>query len=272
MKYYKIVLFFVVAGITSQSLFSQVTAKPEYVIVHGAYGGGWAFKKVDSLLTETGSIVYRPTLTGQGERVHLASKDVGLKTHINDIVNTILFEELYNVILVGHSYGGMVVTGVADIIPERITKLIYVDAFVPEDNENVISFFIKNDSIRETWIKRVQEGGQRTKEEIKRNAPENGFMIPLWVHEGKAPPKDVPHPIKTYIDIISLKNPDRLKIPTTYIHTVEIGADSKQDDYASHAERADKKGWSMIQLEADHNPQWSASEKFVKILKEIENK
>jgi len=76
----------------------------------------WAFQKVDSLLVATGSQVYRPTLTGQGERAHLASADVGLNTHIMDIVNTILYEDLYNVILVGHSYGGMVVTGVADKI------------------------------------------------------------------------------------------------------------------------------------------------------------
>src|SRR3954465_9291699 len=102
-----LLLFF----LTSQlSAYSQTASKPVYVIVHGAWGGGWAFKKVDSLLTAKGCIVYRPTLTGQGERAHLASPEVGLKTHIQDVVNTILYEKLENVILVGHSYGGMVVT------------------------------------------------------------------------------------------------------------------------------------------------------------------
>ena len=89
--------------ISFQPVFSQATAKPVYVIVRGGFGGGWAFKNVDSLLTKTGSIVYRPTLTGLGERVHLATLDIGLDTHIKDVVNTILYEELHNIILVGHS-------------------------------------------------------------------------------------------------------------------------------------------------------------------------
>lgn len=251
MNYYRIVLLFVITAFSSQPIFSQTTCKPVYVIVHGAWGGGWAFKKVDSLLAETGSIIYRPTLTGQGERVHLATKNVGLDTHIKDVVNTILYEDLYHVILIGHSYGGMVITGVADSVPERITKLIYIDALVPEDNESVNSIFGKGDE----------------KFEVK-----NGYVIPPWVPEGKTPPKDVPHPLKTWTDSISLKNPDRLKIPTTYILTVDKGLDTEQDDFASQAERANNKGWSMLQLESDHNAQWSAPEALVKMLKEIENK
>jgi hypothetical protein len=92
------------------------------------------------------------------------------------------------------------------------------------------------------------------------------------VPEGKLPPKDVPHPMKTLTDHISLNNPVRLKIPTYYILTVEKGADPSLDDFASQAERAKKKGWSMFQLEADHNAQWSAPEEFVKLLKVIEAK
>ena len=114
-----------------QSLLAEVHT---FVIVHGAWGGGWAFREVDDMLTAQGHKVYRPTLTGQGERVHLASKDVGLETHIDDVVNTILYEELNDIILVGHSYGGMVVTGVADRIPERISHLIYLDATTPVKN------------------------------------------------------------------------------------------------------------------------------------------
>lgn len=251
MKCFRTVLILILAAIASLPLYSQTSSKPVYVIVHGAWGGGWAFKKVDSLLTATGSIVYRPTLTGQGERVHLASLNIGLKTHITDIVNTILYEDLNNVILVGHSYGGMVVTGVADSIPGRIAKLIYIDAFVPEDNESVSSIFGK------------KLDGFKVKD---------GFAIPFWVPEGKLPPKDVPHPMKTMTDHIFLKNPERMKIPTSYILTVEKGADPKLDDFASQAERARNKGWTMYQLEADHNAQWSAPEDFVKMLKEIENK
>ena len=250
MKYIRTILCFLTATVMFQPLVAQTISKPVYVIVHGAWGGGWAFKKVDSLLTETGSAVYRPTLTGQGERVHLASPNVGLDTHIKDIVNTILYEELSNVILVGHSYGGMVVTGVADSIPERIFKLIYIDAIVPEDNESAFSIF---------------------EERYNRFEVVNGGIIPPWVSEGTSPPKDVPHPMKTWKDRIRLKNPERLKISTTYILTVEKGADPTLDDFASQAERAKKKGWSMLQLEADHNAQWSAPDEFVKMLKIIES-
>lgn len=248
MKYYGIVLIFVINAISFQPLFSQSTSKPLYVIVHGAWGGGWAFKNVDSLLTESGGIVYRPTLTGQGERVHLATLDIGLDTHIKDVVNTILYEDLHNVILIGHSYGGMVITGVADSIPDRIIKLIYIDAFVPEDNESL-------ESITGGFVEKFKTV--------------NGYVIPPWVPEEKTPPKDVPHPLKTLTDSISLKNTDRLKIETTYILTVDKGLDPKQDEFATQAERANKKGWSMLQLEADHNAQWSTPDELVKMLKKI---
>jgi alpha-beta hydrolase superfamily lysophospholipase len=242
-----LLLLLVLIGIVNPS-FSQSSKKPVYVIVHGAWGGSWAFKKVDSLLREEGCIVYRPSLTGQGERVHLATLDVGLMTHIKDVVNTILFEDLHDVILVGHSYGGMVVTGVADSLPGRIKKLIYLDAMVPENGESVLS---------------IQ--GPRADRLKQMNV--NGFVVPSWVPAGKLPPKDVPHPYKTLTDTISLKNELRLKIPTTYILTVEKGMDPKNDDFASQAERAKKKGWPVLQLEADHNPQWSVPEALVKILK-----
>ena len=90
MRYYKGVLILIIVTIFFQCIHSQTISKPVYVLVHGAWGGGWAFNKVDSLFTENGSEVYRPTLTGLGERVHLASISIGLNTHVKDIVNTIL--------------------------------------------------------------------------------------------------------------------------------------------------------------------------------------
>ncbi len=99
-----------------------------YVLVHGAWGGGWAFRAVDSMLTAAGHRVYRPTLTGLGERVHLATPEVGLRTHVTDVVNVLLFEDLHDVVLVGHSYGALVTTGAADRAPERVARLVYIDA------------------------------------------------------------------------------------------------------------------------------------------------
>ncbi len=242
-----VLLFFVGVHTTS---FSQAKAKPVYVIVHGAWGGSWAFKKVDSLLTEQGFVVYRPSLTGQGERVHLASTAIGLSIHIQDVVNMILYEDLHDIILLGHSYGGMVVTGVADSLAGRIKKLIYLDAFVPENGESLFSI-------------------QGARADQMKNMAQNGFIIPRWVPADKQPPKDVPHPLKTLSDTLWLNNPLRLKIPTTYILTVAKGTKPEADDFAAFAERARKKGWPVLQLEADHNPQWSAVEVFVEMLGNI---
>ncbi|QHV94968.1 alpha/beta hydrolase [Spirosoma endbachense] len=230
----------VLVGSISSTVRAQSTArKPTMVIVHGAWGGSWAFKKVDSILTNRGYTVYRPSLTGQGERVNLASPDIGLTTHINDVVNTILYEDLHDIILVGHSYGGMVITGVADRVADRIRSLVYLDAILPNDGESVMS--IQGD--RADFIKPMLK---------------DGFIVPMWVKADQKPPKDVPQSLKTFTETISLKNPAARNLPARYILTVEAGKDPKADDFAIHADRAKQRGWPVSQLISDHNPQWSA--------------
>lgn len=108
-----------------------------FVICHGAWSGGWSWKAVRARLAAAGHEVYAPSYTGLGERAHLASPLVGLATHIQDIVNLLWYEDLAEVVLLGHSYGGMVVTGVGDRLPDRIRHVIYLDAFVPADGESV---------------------------------------------------------------------------------------------------------------------------------------
>ena len=108
-----------------------------YVLVHGAWHGSWCWKRVRKNLQGTGHQVFTPTLTGVGERSHLNSATVDLSTHIADVVNLLRWEELSDVILCGHSYGGSVIRGIADRVPERIRTLVYLDAFVPEDGECV---------------------------------------------------------------------------------------------------------------------------------------
>jgi pimeloyl-ACP methyl ester carboxylesterase len=249
--YYLLVAVTLIACSHLQQSKQPLDSPTTFVIVHGAWGGGWAFKTVDSLLRAAGSNVYRPTLTGLGEKVHLASPDIGLYTHIEDIKNMILYEKLHNVVLVGYSYGGMVVTGVADAFPHRIKKLIYIDAFVPSDGESVAS--IQGGSM--DWMRQIAV---------------DGFIPPIWVKPDALPPKDVPQTMKTLTDTISLKNADRMKIPTTYILTVAKGTAPENDDFFYQSERARQLGWPVITMEADHNPQRSAPETLVKLL--LENK
>ena len=109
-----------------------------FVLVHPAWFGGWCWKKVVPLLRAEGHQVHTPTLTGLGERAHLASPEVGLSTHIADVVNVLSYEDLDGVLLVGNSSGGNVITGVADRVPERIAQLVYLDAFVPSDGQGIV--------------------------------------------------------------------------------------------------------------------------------------
>ena len=108
-----------------------------YVLVHGAWHGGWCWKRVRKNLQDAGHQVFTPTLTGLGERSHLNSPAVNLSTHVADVVNLLRWEDLSDVILCGHSYGGVVISGVADRVPERLRTLVYLDALVPVDGECV---------------------------------------------------------------------------------------------------------------------------------------
>lgn len=229
----------------------QAAAKPVIVFVHGSWAGGWQFKKIQPLLEARGYEVWRPTLTGLGERSHLAHPDIGLETHIEDIVNFLRFERLTDIILVGHSYGGMVVTGVVDRVPERIRQVVYLDALVPSDGDSVSSLF-----------------GSRASQQLEKLV-KDGFVIPPWVKAGAPYPHDVPHPVKTYTDTITLKNPEAKKVPVTYILTVDKGKTAEQDDFFAQSLRARERGWVVLQMEADHNPQQSVPQAVVELIASI---
>jgi len=108
-----------------------------FVLVHGAWGGSWGFRLVRRPLREAGHEVFTPSLTGIGERSHLASPQVNLSTHVLDVVNTILYEDLTDIVLLGFSYGGMVVTGALEHVADRVSHLVYLDAFVPADGQSL---------------------------------------------------------------------------------------------------------------------------------------
>ena len=108
-----------------------------FILVQGAWHGGWCWKKLTPLLRSAGHEAYAPTLTGMGERSDQLMPEVDLDTHISDITAVLEYEDLHDVVLVGHSYGGMVISGVAEKAPERLANLIYLDAFLPEDGKSI---------------------------------------------------------------------------------------------------------------------------------------
>jgi pimeloyl-ACP methyl ester carboxylesterase len=121
----------------------MVTTKETFVLVHGAWHGGWVYRHTAAALRKMGHEVFTPTHTGVGERAHRVDENITLETHIRDVAGCIEAEELSDIILVGHSYGGMVITGVADRMADRIKALVYLDAFVPDDGESLMALLRK---------------------------------------------------------------------------------------------------------------------------------
>jgi pimeloyl-ACP methyl ester carboxylesterase len=216
-----------------------------FVLVHGAWGGGWDWKHVDDLLTADGYTVYRPTLSGQGEHSNIASTNINLDTHIQDIVNVILWENLHDVVLVGHSYGGMVITGVADRVPDRIKEVVYVDALLPKNGESVKSVIAR-----------------RILQPVK-----DGFITAPWVNGNSPPPHDVPMPAQCFSEPITLTNQEAaMKLHATYILTVAPGKKPEQDDFYPCYVRAKSYGWPAWIMEGDHNVQRSHPQELVQLL------
>jgi pimeloyl-ACP methyl ester carboxylesterase len=168
-----------------------------FVLVHGGWHGGWCWQKVVPFLETAGHEVYAPTLTGLAERASELSPDVGLDTHIQDIVGLLEEKNLHGVILVGHSYGGMVITGVVDQAPERIAHLVYLDTFVPRDGESMVDV-----SRIVTWILRKQ-----TRPDGWRVDSRGTYGVTTEPDRSWVLSKVTPQPLKTLVQPLHLKNP-----------------------------------------------------------------
>lgn len=218
--------------------------KQTFVIVHGATAGAWEWKETGKFLAEDGHDVHRITLTGLGERHHLAHADVNLDTHIDDVVNVILFEELEDVVLSGHSYGGMVITGVMDRIPERIKHVIYLDAAVPDDGQSLYDLF----------------GGNPADSDVK-----DGLVYFPWFDPDAPFPKGMPHPQKTFMQPVSYDNPAALDLPVTYVAFVpDDQSAEKRAESDKGWQRAEARGWTIRTFPGGHvaqmeNPRGVAS-------------
>ena len=165
-----------------------------YVLVHGAWHGGWVWRDVSDQLTTYGHRVTTPTLTGLGERSHLVLDEVGLDTHVNDIVQHIQMENLTDVVLLGWSYGGMVVTGVISEIPDRISSVIYLDAFVPEDGKSLVDYA----TLQIEPIQDLLKAGERLIP-LPQNAYQDRWNITEQTVIDSAVPRLTSQPIESFI-------------------------------------------------------------------------
>ncbi len=200
---------------------------------------------MDDLLSFRGHEVYRPTLTGLGEKMHLSSPEINLTTHVNDVVNHILFKNLHSIVLVGHSYGGMVITGVMDRIPGRIKHAIFLDAAVPKHGS----------SAQDLW------GAVRGKHKVI-----DGIMYFSWLDESRAIPRDVPQSLKTYSEPVSFINPLALKLPATFIAFIQNEQAKEKLMQDSSWKNAKARHWTIRTLVSDHNAQHSHRKELADLL------
>ncbi|WP_394678540.1 alpha/beta fold hydrolase [uncultured Sphingobacterium sp.] len=182
---------------------------PTYVLVHGAWHGGWCWQFVAQRLTDAHNIVYTPTLTGLGERKHLIDPSVDIDTHIQDIINLIEMEDLHDVYLVGHSYAGAVIAGVADRIPSRLHKLIFLDAMIIEDGQSPISLQPK--AVQEVQLKNIQRKENFAPFDVALFGVTAPNMV-SWVKDRLSP-----QPFGTFAQQLCLKNPYGNGLPLVYI-------------------------------------------------------
>lgn len=209
-----------------------------YVLVHGTWAGSWVWQQVARLLRQAGHEVYTPSLTGIGERVHLATPETNLHTHIEDVANTLIYEDVREVVLVGWSYGGMVVTGVADRVPDRLANLVYLDAFVPNDGQSAADLLGPTDTA--ILMERARPQG-------------DGWRFALAGDR----PRFTPQPLQTYLQPVVTQSPEAIAIPRTFIYSTQKSPSSPlvnagNEAIARSATAARNAGWRYHELPTGH--------------------
>ena len=234
-----------------------------FVLVHGTGHGGWCWRFLVPLLRSAGYDVYTPTLTGLGASSHLAHelKRISLDTHVRDITSVLFYEDLSDVVLVGHSYGGMVITGVAAKESQRLTHLVYLDAYLPLEGENEIALWPSVQ--KERYLSDIASG-------IKSRSPLDSSMLGItdpkmskWVQD-----RLTPHPYSTYEDPPASGTTESTSIPRTYIHCTQGPLSSWMEPFAV---RARKLGWNVHTLTSGHDVMITHPKELAKILIQIAN-
>lgn len=232
-----------------------------FVLVHGGWHGAWCWEAVTRILRDAGHEVHTPTLTGLGNRSDILDPEVGLDTHVADVVEVLMGKDLRDVVLVGHSYAGMVISGVADLAVIRLAGLVFLDAFVPEDGESL--FDLLRPERRESYVRGAEERG-------------DGWRVPppppqaLGVTGEEAnilAARLTPQPIRTFQQPASLTNPGARALPRTYVHCTK---GPLAPSFAPFAARfAGDPGWGCHKLATGHDAMLTAPEEFSDVLLEL---
>ena len=242
--------------------------KTTFLLVHGAWHGGWCWRDVAAGLRDQGHEVLTPTLTGLGERAHLLSPEIGLQTHVDDVLAVIRFNELEDFVLVGHSYGGMVISGVADKVRDKIRHIVYLDAAVPRDGETMIS----------QGPSRSADMLAATELQLRALAPD-GIAMQAFPPEFLGIPTDhpgygwvarhmTPHPLKTWLDPIALPNGGSEGLPRTYIHCNAPVLPNSSFGW-HHDQTSKDTDWNSLTLATGHDAMVTAPHALTRILRSL---
>ncbi|HWX07222.1 MAG TPA: alpha/beta hydrolase [Bradyrhizobium sp.] len=227
-----------------------------FLVCHGAWSAGWAWKKMHPLMLAAGHRLVTPSYTGLGERAHLANPAIDLETHIADILNVIKYEDLRDIVLVGHSYGGMVATGVADRARDRIAQLIYLDAFVPKGGQ---SLFDLNEPGR-AHMQALAQAGDGWRAPPNPTPPDTPLADQQWLTERR-----VDMPIKCFETRLKLSGEPSM--PRSYIYATRV---TPADTFGPFARRArSEPGWRYHEIDASHSPNVTAPDALMALLESI---
>jgi pimeloyl-ACP methyl ester carboxylesterase len=237
-----------------------------FVLVHGAWHGGWCWRDVKAGLEQAGHRVLAPTLSGLGDRAGELSAAVSLSTHIEDVSSTVEAAQLDRFVLVGHSYGGMVITGVADRLAQRIDHLVYLDAAIPRDGQSMLTVGeLKSPEVIEATrqgLAALSADGGLSMQAL----PVEAFGIPPdhpshdWVQANLTP-----HPFKTWLDPIMLVNGGGQGVPKTYIHCSNPVL--QQSSFPYYARQVQSKpDWRYVELSTGHDAMITVPEELCAIM------
>lgn len=229
-----------------------------FLVAHGAWGAGYTWKKMHPLLSAAGHRLVTPTYTGLGEREHLANPSNDLETHIQDVLAVIKYEDLRDIVLIGHSYGGMVATGVADRARERIARLIYLDAFVPRDGEALFDLISPE---AQAAMRDSVKAGDGWRVRANPIPPDTSETDRAWLAERR-----LPQSVRCFEMPLRLAHGETT-LPRSYIYCTRV---SPADPFRRFAERAKSEaGWRYYEIDASHSPHVTAPEALTRLLETI---
>ena len=226
-----------------------------FVLVHGAWAGGVIWRPIAKALRSASHEVYTPTLTGIGERRHLLGREITLSTHVQDVLAVLDYEDLSDIVLVGHSYGGMVVTGVADTLPDKIASLVYLDAFVPENGQSLFSMVPADH--------RAQPLSASGEEWLTAPLPPEAFGNPSQKVRDFMARKGMPQPTACFSQPVKLTGGIERIRRKTYIYCNDPEPTVFTPLYESLKNRS---GWVVRTLRCTHFPQMDMAEELTAML------